>query len=72
MKVVVVHRGYGCDTGCCGHCIEVDGEELDGSFQFDHPFDKDKRRYAEEFIKAAGCDPADLVWNECIIVKDHD
>jgi hypothetical protein len=48
----------------------VDGEELVGSFQFDHPFDKDKRRYAEEFIKAAGCDPADLVWNECIIVND--
>lgn len=22
-KVIVYHRGYGCDTGCCGHSVLV-------------------------------------------------
>ncbi len=37
MRIVVYHGGYGCDTGCCGHYIEVDGEDRPGSFTFDHP-----------------------------------
>jgi hypothetical protein len=36
MKVRVLHSYYGCDTGCCGHRIEIDGEEVDDSFEFDH------------------------------------
>ena len=24
MKILVLHTGYGCDTGCCGHAIEVE------------------------------------------------
>jgi hypothetical protein len=51
--VIVYHRGYGCDTGCCGHVIAVvdplpeDWAELDGwdasgvgeelGFDFAHP-----------------------------------
>lgn len=35
MRVVVYHAGYGCDTGCCGHVIELNGEEH--GFEFIHP-----------------------------------
>lgn len=36
MKIRVLHSYYGCDTGCCGHIVEVDGKDI-GSFSFDHP-----------------------------------
>ena len=49
-KVIVYHQFYGCDTGCCGHVVEVFDDEdvaredfnphLDGegrNFEFDHP-----------------------------------
>lgn len=26
-KVRVYHQAYGCDTGCCGHVVEIDGPE---------------------------------------------
>lgn len=38
--VRVVHAGYGCDTGCCGHYWIIDGpdghEILEGKFDFSH------------------------------------
>lgn len=40
VKVVVYHRGYGCDSGCTGHEVVVLGkndEELFWDFAFDHP-----------------------------------
>lgn len=74
MKVVVFHRGYGCETGCCGHAIEVDGEEISGSFVFDHPYNPQAewREWAEEFITAHfGKDHGhDLDWEHCVIVDD--
>lgn len=33
-KIRVLHQYYGCDTGCCGHIIEIDGKVKD--FYFDH------------------------------------
>lgn len=32
-KVIVYHGLYGCDTGCCGYWVEVDGRS---SFEFEH------------------------------------
>lgn len=37
MKIRVLHAYYGCDTGCCGHILEIDDEEVEGSFDFGHP-----------------------------------
>jgi hypothetical protein len=51
MKVIVYHRYYGCDTGCCGHAVAVFEDDwilredfdpcLDrpdhDHFDFDHP-----------------------------------
>lgn len=28
MKVIVYHRGYGCDTGCCGHTVEMFADDV--------------------------------------------
>lgn len=36
MKIRVLHAYYGCDTGCCGHILEIDGEEDRSSFTFSH------------------------------------
>ena len=43
MKIRVLHAYYGCETGCCGHIIEIDGEEEHSTFTFDH-FDKPENR----------------------------
>ena len=46
----VYHAGYGCDTGCCGHRVEVDGKDV-GDFEFMHPYGKDKREWAVAFAR---------------------
>jgi len=38
MKVRVYHTTYGCDTGCCGHILELDEKSV-GEFDFMHSFD---------------------------------
>lgn len=43
MVIVVYHDYYGCETGCCGHRIEMSEENEPGlaietSFIFDHPY----------------------------------
>jgi len=61
IKVRVYHAGYGCDTGCCGHIIELDMGNNDERqhFDFDHPYfkeiptDEDKKKYARELAENA-------------------
>lgn len=48
-KYVVLHRAYGCETGCCGHIIEVDDKQV-GSFHFEHA-NGDLREYAEDLVR---------------------
>lgn len=54
-KVIVYHRYYGCDTGCCGHAVNVFDDDVAARdafspywnralntrdhFGFDHPYD---------------------------------
>lgn len=67
VRVVVYHGSYGCDTGCCGHYVELaerlsfeqrgrHGDE-DGLYQwtFDHPSSRrdDFRAWALEFAQRA-------------------
>lgn len=55
MRVVVYHRGFGCDTGCCGHAVGYYPDDHDFSdwdrwdepddeveFVFDHPWGQGK------------------------------
>jgi hypothetical protein len=69
-KVLVYHRGYGCETGCCGHAVSVDDKEV--GFNFHHPDDKeDFKEWAKDLVtQECGEDHvADLDWENCE-VKD--
>lgn len=68
-KVIVYHSYYGCDTGCCGHTVELeDGRK---EFGFDHPFGEDARKFAEELIREKFGDEhvSDLDWENCEVVN---
>lgn len=74
-KVIVYHRGYGCDTGCCGHVVRVqndDGTKAEERFTFSHPAWESAREYAEAAVREEfGADHvADLAWEECEIIDD--
>jgi hypothetical protein len=70
-KVTVLHASYGCETGCCGHVIEVDGEQV-GRFQFSHPYGEDKIEFAKKLItEVLGPEHvADLDWENCMVFDD--
>jgi hypothetical protein len=76
IRVIVAHGGYGCDTGCCGHWIEVEGEDVERGFAFTHPYGKDFRewaiRFAQETVeKEYGPDHvADLDWENSFVSDD--
>jgi hypothetical protein len=74
MRVVVLHRGFGCDTGCCGHVVEVDGKEV-GGFEFSHPEvddEESKKSFARDMIeRELGADHIkDLDWENSYIAYD--
>lgn len=68
-KVIVYHTGYGCDTGCCGHAVEIEGKR---KFSFSHPWSEDPRAWAEELIrKKLGPEHvADLDWDNSFVTED--
>jgi hypothetical protein len=71
-KVTVLHAHYGCDTGCCGHIIEVNGRAA-SNFEFSHPaYDEDFRSWAEALVREQlGADHvADLDWENCTVSDD--
>jgi hypothetical protein len=58
MRIIVYHSGYGCDTGCCGHCVEMlDGDKtIKEKFSFDHTYGdvsslEQKKDFARKLIK---------------------
>lgn len=71
-QVRVYHSMYGCETGCCGHTVEVDGKE---HFHFDHPVSgQDPIEYAKKLVEgtlgAGHC--ADLDWEHAEITISND
>lgn len=76
IKIIVYHGGYGCDTGCCGHYVEVktDGKSGSSGFVFDHPDMEveSKRQFAERVISdQLGAEHIkDLDWDNCTVVDD--
>ena len=71
-RVVVYHGGYGCDTGCCGHYVVLDEEEIERSWKFSHPYGQDHLEFARQMIiDTFGEDHChDLDWENCIISED--
>lgn len=72
MKVRVYHSNYGCETGCCGHVVEL--EDGRRKFEFSHPYGDDHKEYAKNLIaQTFGKEHiADLDWNNCEIFEDED
>lgn len=71
MRVLVLHSFYGCETGCCGHEIEVDGEAV-GAFDFSHPYNQSRREFAEQLVRDELGEEhvKDLDWENCIVLDD--
>jgi hypothetical protein len=74
-KVVVYHSYWGCETGCCGHIILVDDEEVDDSFDFRHPYEDTEEAkivWAKEFVRKHLDEEhaADLDWENCYVSDD--
>lgn len=70
-RILVLHKYYGCETGCCGHIVEIDGETV-GGFCFLHPYGEDRREFirnlvaqevGEEHVK-------DIDFDHCIVLED--
>lgn len=58
------HSYYGCETGCCGHVVEIDTEQgTKSKFDFVHP-------YGEKDLRAWARSQAESVirhnWPECV------
>lgn len=75
VRVVVYHGSYGCDTGCCGHYVELpDGTET--GWTFSHPYGEDFRAWALEYAQEVvtekyGVDHvADLDWDSSLVSDD--
>lgn len=69
-KILVMHEGYGCETGCCGHVINTgDGRR---NFHFSHPYDEDPLTWAKKLIASEVGEEhvADLDWANCRVLDD--
>ena len=69
-RVVVYHSYYGCDTGCCGHAIDINGNE--SGFTFDHPWKSEpetEREFVERVVtEECGADHvADIDWDLTLV-----
>jgi len=73
VKVYVVHAGYGCDTGCCGHravAEDSQGHECAAQFEFDHPsYSDDFHTWARSFANHA-FPGVPLDWEGCEVIDD--
>lgn len=71
-RIIVYHAYYGCDTGCCGHRVELDN---DSEFAFDHcDDDEDPLEFAKKLIeeKYGREHVADLDWLNSQIYNCND
>lgn len=71
-RIIVYHTTYGCQTGCCGHAVEVDGDELAESFSFSHPGGEDLKQYVRDLVteKYGAEHVKDIDWEGCVVSDD--
>lgn len=69
-KVIVYHRGYGCETGCCGHVVQIDSENE--TFVFEHPYGQTNEEFVRQLVieEVGSAHVADVDWENCIVVDD--
>ncbi len=70
-RIVVYHDTYGCDTGCCGHVVNLGDND---KFTFDHPDTQDEtnRDFVERIVTEQWGEAhvADIDWDAVIVVND--
>jgi len=81
-RVVVYHGSFGCETGCCGHYVELQddaGKFIKETFAFGHPYwmkndptEEEQIAYAKELIIQYFGEEhvADLDWENSFIYDD--
>lgn len=83
-RIVVYHRGFGCETGCCGHVIATvpddaviedrwDLDDYDGEFTFSHPYrDENLKQWARNLIRDELGEEhvKDLDWENSWVIDD--
>lgn len=72
VKTYALHRGYGCDTGCCGHVAyaeDVAGNTCSAQFEFTHPYGAPIEEWAQEFCADAFRN-VPFSWADCRISDD--
>ena len=87
MKILVYHRHYGCDTGCCGHAVgwfpddfvpedKFDYYPIEGKdkFDFGHAYDENAFEYAKNLVRQELGEKhvADLDFENSFVVGDGD
>jgi hypothetical protein len=73
-RIIVVHSTFGCESGCCGHVVKVDGTKV-GGFSHSHPSatsDEAISEYVRNLVtEACGADHvADIDFDHCLVVDD--
>lgn len=63
MKVRVYHAGYGCETGCCGHVVELGGHTR---FEFEHPWDEKTAEDRMEWARQLAEKTIRKHWPDCL------
>ena len=68
--VSVYHGYYGCETGCCGHIVEITDEDGKSKkqFEFSHPYGDDAKQYAIDLAKSV----VSHQWPKCADSIDWD
>lgn len=61
MKVRVLHEYYGCETGCCGHVVEVDDKSSRFDFIHNYSMTLSDAEWAVEYAK----EKVKELWPEC-------
>jgi hypothetical protein len=68
VRVKVYHSTYGCETGCCGHVIELIGEKpgyaRQSKFEFDHPWEQAETK--EQWARDVAAEVINANWPECL------
>ena len=69
-KIIVFHAGYGCETGCCGHVVQMENEEE--QFEFEHPYNESSLEFAQRMVRESFGEEHvnDLDWDNCIVSVD--
>jgi hypothetical protein len=79
IRVRVYHSSYGCETGCCGHIVELTGGAVISAekFEFTHPYGENvntwAREFAEEVIRSEWPECIDAIdWNSMVVEASND